>query len=682
MVAVPPEPLPTGSPPAWPEAWPGPVPLAEPLPAAVALGAGTVVKEPRLAGAWLYWQEQRPQEGGRTTLLRRRGQGAAQELTPAPWNLRSRLHGYGGGAVSISDDGDCVVFVHDGDRCLWLLELSDAAQHLPAPRRLTPPPPTGQERSFADGLVDHQRRCWLGVLEAEGQDWLVRVPLSGGDPEVLHQPPDFCGTPRLSPDGGALAWVQWQQPAMPWEASELWLGVLSADGRLEGARAVAGSGPGPGACSVFQPLWLGDDLVVANDRSGWWNLERLRQATALAAAAGSKDALNDTLPHEPTPVPWEPLLPMQAEFAMPQWVAGMATTAWDGEQLLAAACRQGRWQLGRVALEHADPQQRWQPIDQPFDDLAGLHARHGRLVAVASHATCPPGLLELELATGHWQHSPSSPCPLAAAAISQPTSLWFDGAGGQLTQAWYYPPSGGPHPTAPLLVKGHSGPTAMARTGLTLAIQYWTSRGWGVVDVNYGGSTGFGRAYRERLQGQWGLVDVEDCAAAASAVVAAGWADGSRVAMEGGSAGGFTVLAALCFTRRFQAGACRYAVCDLAALAQHGDHRFEARYLDGLVGPWPEAAATYAARSPLQHADRIEAPVIFFQGLEDLVVPPEQTDRMAAALTQRGVTVEVHRFAGEGHGFRSREVQITVLEATERFFREQFHLESMAPCQP
>jgi dipeptidyl aminopeptidase/acylaminoacyl peptidase len=310
----------------------------------------------------------------------------------------------------------------------------------------------------------------------------------------------------------------------------------------------------------------------------------------------------------------------------------------------------------------------------PFDDLAALHTDGERLVAIAASPTTPAGLLEVELDSGTWRHTPAAPCPLEAKRIPVPEPLWFDGHGGRPTHAWLYPPAGGAHPGAPLLVKGHSGPTAMARTGLNPAVAFWTSRGWGVVDVNYGGSTGFGRAYRERLDCQWGVVDVADCAAAAQALVAAGLADPQRIAIEGGSAGGFTVLAALCFTEVFRAGGCRYAVTDLAALARHDDHRFEARYLDGLVGPWPEAAAVYAERSPLQHQQRITAPVIFFQGLEDRVVPPEQTERMALALSQRGVPVELHLFPGEGHGFRSQDVQIQVLEATEAFFRRHFHL--------
>ena len=618
---------------------------AAPLPAERVVGRTPSLKETGFAGGWLYWLEQRPAEGGRTTLLRRPARQpdvAATELTPGRWNLRSRVHAYGGGSWCWG--AGLVVFVDDGDRCLWALD----PQQPGCPRRLTPP----GERAFADGLIDAHRQRWIGVMEAEDRDQLVSVPLAGGEPQPLHQPADFCGYAALSPDGRQLAWISWQQPHMPWERSQLWLGELQEDGSLRDCRCLAGAGAQ--AVSLFQPLWIGpEELVVADDSSGWWNLHRLHTGSGQ----------------------WQCLLPLEAEFAMPQWVYGMRTTAWDGERLVAVACRQGRWQLGEVSL---DPQRvgtaaAWRPLAQPFDDLACLSAAEGTLACVASSPVSVSGLLQLELASGQWRHTPVSDLPLPAAAISQPEPLWFAGHGGAPTHAWYYPPIGGANADSPLLVKGHSGPTGMARRGLQLAIQFWTSRGWGVVDVNYGGSTGFGRAYRERLQGLWGVADVADCAAAAEALVAAGRASPERVAIEGGSAGGFTALAALCFTHTFRAAACRYAVSDPAALAQH-DHRFEARYLDGLIGPWPEAAERYEARSPLAHVERISAPVIFFQGLDDTVVPPEQTERMAAALEARGIPVEVHRFAGEGHGVRAGAVQVRVLEASEAFFRRHFQL--------
>ncbi len=660
-------------------------PAAGPLPAALVVGRTPVLKEPQLHRGWLYWLEQRPHEQGRSTLLRRpagSADTAPEELTPGPWNLRCRVHEYGGGACAIGlgrSGGSVAVFVHDGDRCLWRLDLDHPGAE---PERLTPPGPDGRcAGALGGGLIDPHGDRWIGVLEREGRDQLVAVPLSGGAPEPLHEPVDFCGYPGLSPCGRQLAWVEWRQPCLPWERSQLWLAGVSAAGRLTGARPVAGSIPGePKGISVFQPLWAGSDLVVANDRSGFWNLERWAGPADPGAASAEGEG------ESKAPAPWQPLLPMQAEFAMPQWVFGMATTAWDGQRLLAIACRQGRWELGEVVLAGATPSTaaaastppaQWRPLAQPFpqpcDDLAALTAEAGRLACVASGPGTPAGLLELELASDTWTHTPAAPCPLPPQAITVPEELWFEGHGGLPTHAWYYPPAGGGHREAPLLVKSHSGPTAMARTGLSLGIQFWTSRGWGVVDVNYGGSTGFGRAYRERLDGQWGVVDVADCAAAAAALVARGLASAERIAIEGGSAGGFTTLAALCFTGTFRAGASRYGVADLSALAAD-THRFEARYLDGLVGPWPVAKATYDARSPLQHADRIRCPVIFFQGLDDVVVPPAQTERMAEALKANGIPVEVILFPEEGHGFRNGATQVQVLEATEAFFRRHFGL--------
>ena len=673
-----------------------------PLAASQVVGAIPLWSEPRLQGGRLFWLERRPQDGGRTRLLMRPAGSVelptsptasappGQEITPAGADVRSRIHAYGGGAYAVggwpgglgtpagSPAADAradsvLVWVDDGDRCLWRLDLPPlesgaAAAPETGPKtmaggpslRLTQPDP---ERRFADGLIDPARGRWIGVLESGEQEALVSVPLAGGEPQVLRQPADFCGYAVLSPSGSHLAWIEWQRPAMPWERSQLWLGRLTPEGSLTDCRPIAGSMPGEGtAVSVFQPLWIPRegqpaDLVVSCDRSGWWNLERLEAAEALGAG------------EEPA---WQPLLPLQAEFGMPQWVYGMATTAWDGEALVAAACFEGRWHLGRLAVAGGGAF-RWQPFDLRFDDLAAVVAERGRLVAIAASPSDPAGLLELDTASGRWRHTPAAASPLSEVAISHPEPLWFEGHGGRPTQAWYYPPRSGSHPGAPLLVKGHSGPTGMARTGLNLAIQFWTSRGWGVVDVNYGGSTGFGRAYRERLDGQWGVVDGADCAAAAAALVAAGRADSRRIAIEGGSAAGFTVLAALCGGAVFRAGACRYAVADLEGMARH-THRFEARYFDGLVGPWPEAAATYRERSPLLHADRIRVPVIFFQGLEDAVVPPDQTERMALALGERGIPVEVHLFPGEGHGFRDRAVQQRVLEATEAFFRRHLDL--------
>ena len=726
-----------------------------PLEASLVVGATPSWSEPRLCAGRLFWLERRPAEAGRTALLCRRlddlgGPAAAGvEISPAGADLRSRIHDYGGGVYALHSDAAAettVVWVDDRDRALWCLELppalpvggsaeggsggSEAHGSVPAqgcappPRRLTGPDPA---RRYADGLVDAARQRWIGVLEQGEAEALVAVPLAGGEPIPLRQADDFIGYAALSPAGSHLAWVEWRRPWMPWERSQLWLGRIGPQGEILAARRIAGSdGSDAAGISIFQPLWIPSrggaaHLVVANDRSGFWNLELLEHAEALTP---------DSQPG------WIPLLPMAAEFGQPQWVYGMRSTAWDGEALVAMACRQGRWELGRLSLPEPMPQRdapletpasggqnawdcrteaqteepredhreepgeghregqaeesptsaavaeagtfpaagpTWCPLALPYDDLACVVAADGRVVTLAAAATETAGLLEIASASGRWRHTPASSRPLPIEAISTPEPVTFAGHGGAITHAWFYPPAGGGGPGTPLLLRAHSGPTGMARTGLSLAIQFWTSRGWGVLDVNYGGSTGFGRAYRERLTGGWGVVDVADCAAAARALVAAGLADPQRIAMEGGSAAGFTVLALLCAEPVLRAGACRYAVADLEAMARH-THRFEAGYLDGLVGPWPEAAAVYRERSPLRNAGRITAPVIFFQGLDDRVVPPDQTERMALALSERGVPVEVHLFPGEGHGFRDGSVQRRVLEATEAFFRRRFGL--------
>ena len=634
---------------------------SQPLSARTALGRQPVLKAPQILGNWVLWLEQRPKEKGRTTAMIRPWQQPdkpAKELTQAPANLRCRVHEYGGGAMAAALMGDRLLlsWIDDSDRCLWFQawsgmrgETCEALRAETEPMRISAP----GEEALGGGLIDQNRLHWLGVMEREGRDHLVSFSLNQCDqqPKVLHEADDFAGYPALSADGNQLAWVEWCQPAMPWDACELRWAQITRGGELKQVRTLAGSSPdAEQQVSVFQPIWQPDgSLIVAEDSSGWWNLMRHGDP------AGDRNQ-------------WERPWPMQAETAMPQWVFGMSTTAWDGEELLAAICSDGCWELKRLMADGSTSS-----VKQPFDDLDDLHADAGRAVAIASNDHTGQGLLELELASGEWMHTPASDATLPIGAISRGESFWFDGAEGRRTHAWYYPPLDGAHRDAPLLVKSHSGPSSMARRGLSLGIQFWTTRGWGVVDVNYGGSTGFGRAYRERLIGSWGVVDVEDCAAAATALVEAGRAHPERIAIEGGSAGGFTTLACLCFTNVFRAGACRYAVSDLTSLASE-THRFEARYLDSLVGPWPQDRDRYEQLSPLGHAKSIRCPVIFFQGLQDNVVVPEQTERMAAALRSNGLPVEVQTFPNEGHGFRDSEVKVQVLEATEAFFRRHLGL--------
>ena len=638
----------------------------QPLAAALALAYQPSLSEPRLVGDWVLWLERRPQEQGRTTALIRpwrKPEIEPQELTPAPANLRSRVHNYGGGALAEKAEGDELLLVWTDDwagcliSCRWRGLLQPKKRNgawleaLGEPVSLTP----RDGVPLAAGFIDHRRHRWVGMMENCGRDLIVTVPLdkrSSKSLSILHRPVDFAGYPCLRSDGKYIAWVEWQQPSMPWEASTLWYSEITGSGALGSPKCYLGCLPSQKSAfhnvSVFQPLWLlNGQLAVAEDSSGWWNPVLLSPC-------------DSTLRR-----PWK----VKVECGIPQWTYGMRTLAAWRSGLLAACCSEGCWQL-RYFREDGIIE----TLSQPFDDLTGLYVLDDRAVAIASSPDCSPGLLELDLTSKTWTHSLAAELPTPPDTISQPEAIWFNGHNGERTHAWYYPPrSANLSVGFPLLVKSHSGPTAMASCGLNLSIQFWTSRGWGIVDVNYGGSTGFGRSYRERLRFNWGVTDVQDCVAAARYLIANKGADASRVAIEGSSAGGFTALACLCFSDIFQVGACRYGISDLASMACQ-THRFEAGYLEWLLGPWPEQRQLYLARSPLYNVERISCPVIFFQGLQDKVVIPEQTNQMAVALRERDIPVEVHNFPDEGHGFRDSNVLTEVLESTESFFRQHLGL--------
>lgn len=612
----------------------------QPLPASAVAGALPTWKEPWLAGGRLFWLEQRPWEQGRTTLMTQ-ADGQRRELTPGDWNLRTSLHGFGGAPVAFGRRHAVVVNQTRTGPALWLLHL-----HGPTPPRQLCQPAVV---AMGDGCLHGAGRLWIGIWEQESRDVLTRVCLDTGASRPLRAAADFCSTPSLSPDGRHLLWLEWDLPAMPWQHSRLWLAQLDEEGGLEAPRCLAGDGDA--AESVFQPQWLPDGgVVMASDRSGYWNLHHL-----------APDHLNSPRP------PWRCLLPMAADFGLPQWVAGMSTTAVGETGLAAAYCRHGSWGLGTLRWSSGNTPH-WQVFELPFTEISSLRADGGRAVALAAGPSQPSGLLEVDLVDGQWRHTPAGVNPLGTTPVSTPEAFWFPGHGGRRTHGWLYRP-GASAGLPPLLVRCHGGPTAMARPCFSLETQFWISRGWAVLDVNYGGSSGFGRSYRQRLDEAWGVVDVEDCTAGARALTAAGWADPERVAVSGGSAGGFTALGCLCSSSLFQVGACRYGVTDLAALTQE-THRFESGYLESLVGPWPAAAQRYRDRSPLHRVRDGQGPVVMFQGLKDRVVLPEQTERMADALRQRGVMVEMHCYPEEGHGFRDGGVQQDVLLRTEAFFRK------------
>jgi dipeptidyl aminopeptidase/acylaminoacyl peptidase len=483
-------------------------------------------------------------------------------------------------------------------------------------------------------------------LDGEVVNDLVVVATDGSfRTRVIAEGHDFFSSPRLNSDGTVIAWLSWDHPRMPWDGTELWEAEVGAEFEVAQPRLVAG---GPEE-SVTQPRYSPDGrLHFVSDRTGWWNL--------YADDGGQSRAL----------------APMDAEFANPDWVFGQATYAFlaDGT-VVAAWSRSGLENLGflvpgAVAFES---------VPTPFTEFGGLTPFDSGVVAIAGSAVEAPAVVEIALPDGaHTDLKRSRSTVLPRALLSAPRPIEFPTEGGLTAHALFYPPvnpdfvaPAGERP--PLMVVSHGGPTSSTESTLDYELQFWTSRGFAVVDVNYGGSTGYGRAYRERLRGRWGIVDVDDCVNVARWLADQGEVDGARMVIRGGSAGGYTTLCALTFRDVFAAGASYFGVADAGALARD-THKFESRYLDGLIGPWPEARATYEERSPIFHTDRLRTPLILLQGLEDKVVPPDQAQMMADALLEHGVAFAHITFEGEQHGFRQAKNIKRAAEAELAFYGE------------
>ncbi len=593
------------------------------------------LSDPRDGASAIYWLEGRPAEAGRTVLVRSQNDGSILDVTPAPYNVRSKAHEYGGGAYALA--GERVWFVNFDDQCLYVVDGNTP------PRRLTEP----STRRFADLEPDLARNRLIAVCEdhvgdSEPVTTLVAIGLDDGDVTTLARGHDFFSTPRLSPCGGKLAWLHWDHPDMPWDSTVLNVAGLDDAGQPCKPQQVAG---GDGV-SVFQPEWTGSgELVFASDETGWWNLVRFDGRKA------------------------RPLAPAEAEYAQPQWVFGMRTHApIDAGFVLAASTRDGTWRLETVG-----PDGTVVAVDTPYTTIDSVHAGSRGCVLLAGAPDRPMTVLEIDPLSGKTRSLRSaSAVTVDAAVLSQPQPIAYPTTGGDTAHALFYPPTNAGFAAPgdelpPLLVTCHGGPTAATDTSLNLRTQFWTSRGIGVLDVNYRGSTGYGRAYRDKLRGQWGVADVDDAVHGALYLVERGLADKDRLLIRGGSAGGYTVLSALTFRDTFRAGASYYGIGDLEALMAD-THKFESRYGDRLIGPLPAAADTYRARSPVHHAKNLSSPVIFFQGLDDKVVPPNQTRRMADVLRHKGIPVAVLEFAGEGHGFRRAETIIATLEAELYFY--------------
>ena len=624
-----------------------------PLSAERAVAAGIGLGDVGFDGDDVLWQESRPAEKGRSLIMRRNPDGTLHELTPAPFNARTRVHEYGGRAYLM--DRGVLCFSHDDDQRLYRA----AAGQLPQP--ITP---EGVALRFADLCADAPRGLIWAVREdhrsrGEARNALVALR-ADGDPNggrIVAEGHDFYASPRLSPDGRRLAWLSWNHPDMPWDGCELWQAEVDAAGGLHAARCIAGGRNE----SVQQPLWSPDGhLHFISDRSGWWNLYRWGGAEA------------------------EALCPMPAEFGQPFWNFGLATCAFVSAQQLACCFSQDA--VAQLAVLDLATRQLHR-LATPFSAFGSIAAAPGRLLFTGASPLQPMSVCLLHLDDGRLETlRRGSTIDADPDYTAQPQAIEFPTAGGLTAHAFFYPPCnrdfvGPADEKPPLLVLGHGGPTSMATNAYRANVQYWTSRGIAVLDVNYGGSTGFGRAYRQRLDGAWGVVDVQDCIRGARHLVARGDVDGRRLVIRGSSAGGYTVLSALAFHDTFACGTSLYGIGDLETLLQD-THKFEAHYMDRLVGPWPEAQALYRARSPLHHLDGLKRPLLLLQGSEDRVVPPTQSRRMHAALKSRGVTVAYLEFDGEQHGFRQLKNIVRALEAEAFFYAHVLGFELADAVEP
>jgi dipeptidyl aminopeptidase/acylaminoacyl peptidase len=640
---------------------------SSPIDAASVASSGRRLAAPTIAadGA-VWWAEGRPEEGGRVVLVRRPQGGEPETVTPEGMYVRTRVHEYGGGAWYLAAP-DLVLFVDFSDQRLYRQRLGSE------PVAISPEPPGPGALRYADMRLAPDGRTVVCVRERDGGEEpvneIVSLPLDGSaEPQVLAGGRDFYSSPRISADGAWLAWICWDHPHMPWDGTELWLAPLADSGE---ERLIAGGAEE----SIFQPEWGPDGrLHFASDRDGWWNLYRAREpGTELSGEEGTLLQLTEE----------------EADFAHPQWLFGGATYAFlAGGAIACVRCKRGEEQLFLLEPEA------WEATDLglPYTSFGYpmLSARGGRVAFAAASPERETAVVVYDVGSGETEVvRDSSDEPVDPAYVSRPRPVEFATGregDGETAYGFYYPPTNPEfEPPAgelpPLIVESHGGPTSHATPALDPEFLYWTSRGIGVVDVNYRGSSGYGREYRNKLRGEWGVVDTEDCVNAALHLAAEGEADRGRLAIRGGSAGGYAVLCALTFHDAFATGASYFGVADAETMT--GDtHKFESRYLDLLIGPYPEQAQVYRERSPINYVDQLQVPVILFQGLEDKIVPPNQAETMVAALERNGVPHAYLAFAGEQHGFRKAETNIRCFEAELYFYGRIMGFEPAGELEP
>lgn len=616
----------------------------------------------------VYWLESRAKDQGRTVLVKHSSDGTIGDLLPDDVSVRSKVHEYGSGDFIV--DQQIVYFTNAKDQCVYRFDGKLS--------RLTKPNLQSEHR-YADFAIAPNKQYLVCVRETHHKNSVINDLVSislddneSGKVKVLHAGFDFYSFPRLSKLGHRICWTCWNQPDMPWDAAELWTADLHEDGSLDAAHKIVGGNDlsarqdantqGPiiaepqNQQSIYQPLWSDDGVLhYINDVSGWSNIYSCRDGILNA------------------------LTPIDREFGVPQWVLASSTYALCSDnQIYALYLQDGQQQLCHIDAESGHIE----PIALPFRNF-GDHLLYANNVLYfrAAGPAVEEAIYRFDLATNQFEQiSESKTFPLSVEEISVSKTIQFESKNNRPCHAFYYSPKNSQYTAPlntlpPLIVMSHGGPTAMTNNSLNTAIQFWTHRGFAVVDVNYGGSTGFGKKYRNSLRGNWGVVDVEDCIAAANYLVSKQLVDEKALLIRGGSAGGYTTLCALTFHNVFAAGMSRYGVADLESLASDS-HKFEARYLDSVVGPYPQEKALYQARSPIHSTNQLSCPILLLQGADDKVVPPNQAEMMVEALENKKIPYAYKLYQGEGHGFRNADTIVDALNSELSFYQQVLQLDS------